>query len=95
RQIAKKAQAILKANLGAKELDELNPILQAKHILNASSPKLYISCGQQDELGFYSGASEFAATAKNAGAQVQWVPLAGGHCAVDSDSLAAFLSPSG
>ena len=59
--------------------------------LKGSFPRLYVSCGKADEYGFFNGALRFVEAARGLGARAEWVPLEGGHCAVDPGSLAVFL----
>ena len=69
------------------------PLDLAKKVLNKNSPRLYISCGDEDEYGFFDGARKLALEiAKPQGVDVTWVPIQGGdHCTVDPLSTALFL----
>lgn len=53
---------------------------------------LYVSCGRQDQYGFYFGAEKFVQIAQSKNANVVWMPLEGKHCTADPDSVAKFLS---
>jgi hypothetical protein len=67
-----------------------NPLHLANTIVK-SSPAYYVSCGTQDEYGFFEGAEQFAQLAQARGASVKWVPLDGAHCAIDANSVAEFI----
>ncbi len=70
-----------------------SPLDLAKTILNEDSPTLYVSCGDKDEYGFFTGAEQFYEVAKANGVKAEWVPIAGqGHCAIDAESVAKFLA---
>lgn len=60
--------------------------------LTFQSPRLYVSCGQSDEFGFFEGAQSFARAAKERGVRVIWQPMPGGHCAADARAIARFLA---
>ncbi len=71
-----------------------SPIAQAKSQLSSNSPAVHISCGNNDEYGFYEGAELFAQIAKTNGVTpLVWQTLTGGHCVLDPESIAKFLSP--
>lgn len=72
------------------DYDAASP-LQLAEKASSATPPLYVSCGSYDEYGFFEGAERFAATARARGTKVAWRPLQGGHCAVDIESVAAFL----
>lgn len=57
------------------------------------TPKVYLSCGDADEYGFFEGTMKFASMAVRKGVQVTWAPKHGGHCTIDSKELARFFSP--
>jgi hypothetical protein len=52
---------------------------------------LYLSCGMYDKYGNYGSVQSLAELARSRGFNVTWIPLYGGHCAVDVKSLAEFL----
>lgn len=56
------------------------------------SAELYVSCGEQDEYGFFEGAGKFSDLASVTGANVKWDPMAGGHCVSNAKAIADFLS---
>jgi len=69
-----------------------SPLLLARTLLSERSPALHVSCGRQDELGFYEGAELFAQAAREQGVQeVQWEALEGPHCVLNPESIAKFL----
>jgi len=59
---------------------------------NVNYPELYLSCGLYDKYGNYEGTEALANTAKSKGIKTHWHPLYGGHCAIDINSLADFLT---
>lgn len=61
---------------------------------SGKAPKLYLSCGLYDKYGNFEGVELFANNAIKKGFQVEWHPLYGGHCAVDTSSVAEFVAPS-
>jgi pimeloyl-ACP methyl ester carboxylesterase len=52
----------------------------------------YISCGREDENGFFPGANELANRAASKGYAVAFDPLAGGHMTIDEEKIARFLA---
>ncbi|MFM5948497.1 MAG: alpha/beta hydrolase-fold protein [Novosphingobium sp.] len=55
-------------------------------------PPLYLSNGLYDAYGNFEGTQRLAAIAAEKGNPVEWHPLYGGHCAIDTASLARFLA---
>ena len=55
-------------------------------------PALYLSNGLYDAYGNFEGSQKLAENAAERGVSVQWHPLYGGHCAIDTASLARFLA---
>jgi len=53
--------------------------------------KLFLSCGRKDEYGFFKSSENFVKTAQDKGLSVEWHPVDGGHCSLDTAALAAFL----
>lgn len=72
--------------------EKANPLTLVNTKVAKDSTKLYVSCGSHDEYGFYPGTEKFAALGQKAQPTLQWRPLYGGHCAVDVNSLADFIS---
>ncbi|MDZ4663162.1 MAG: alpha/beta hydrolase-fold protein [Pseudomonadota bacterium] len=73
---------------------ERNAPLGLAKVLPRSSPSLYVSCGTRDQFGFIEGAFLLADQARNLGINTTWMPLEkGGHCTINSQSLAEFLRP--
>lgn len=58
---------------------------------DALTTSFYLSCGLKDEWGCQEGTTLVADRLKQRGANVELHLLPGGHCAIDSESLAAFL----
>jgi pimeloyl-ACP methyl ester carboxylesterase len=69
-----------------------SPLRLAQTKFGAASPAVYVSCGRTDEGGFYEGAQAFAKSAKTRGANIKWESLAGGHCVMNAEAIADFLS---
>ena len=55
-------------------------------------PALYLSNGLYDAYGNFEGTQRLASIAAKKGIPVEWHPLYGGHCAIDTASLARFLA---
>jgi esterase/lipase superfamily enzyme len=54
--------------------------------------KVFISCGDQDQYGFFKSSEVFAKIAAEKGFNTTWKPVANGkHCSLDVDSLSTFL----
>jgi hypothetical protein len=58
---------------------------------NANSPELYVSAGNSDSYGIFKPSENLAKVAKSKGVKTTWVPLKGGHCVFDFNSIAKFL----
>jgi S-formylglutathione hydrolase FrmB len=54
-------------------------------------PELYLSCGLYDNYGNFEGTQALADLAVKKGVKTRWHPLYGGHCAIDTVSLADFI----
>ncbi|WP_435275248.1 alpha/beta hydrolase-fold protein [Psychrobium sp. nBUS_13] len=52
---------------------------------------LYLSCGKRDDWGCMDGSLSLVVLAKRRNIPLQWEPREGGHCDIDSKSLADFL----
>jgi len=65
--------------------------LQLVEGVRPSQPELYLSNGLYDGYGNFEGTERLASVARSRGGKVEWHPLYGGHCAIDVQSLAAFL----
>lgn len=59
---------------------------------NAQYPSLYLANGLYDAYGNFEGTRLLADSAQSRGVAVEWHPLYGGHCAIDTASLARFLA---
>ena len=55
------------------------------------SPKLYLSCGVKDDWGCMEGSKAVVASVRSKGGQIEWHERPGGHCDIDTASLADFL----
>jgi S-formylglutathione hydrolase FrmB len=69
-----------------------SPLRLAQTKFGATSPAVYVSCGRTDEGGFYEGSQAFANSARTRGADIKWESLAGGHCVMNAEAIADFLS---
>ena len=69
------------------------PLATADQRLNASYPPLHISSSDADAYGFEEGAKIFADKATAHDVTVTWQFLKGGHCTLDTGSIAQFLLP--
>lgn len=55
-------------------------------------PDTYVSCGLRDDYGFQEGAKMFYDLIQTKAPVVEWVPIPNaGHCAIDAESVHAFL----
>ncbi len=72
---------------------ENNPVpLAGAYSAEEGGPAFYLSCGQRDEWGCLEGNEVVRRALERSGAAVEWHLTAGGHCDVDTSSLATFLS---
>ncbi|MGB0899434.1 MAG: alpha/beta hydrolase-fold protein [Psychrobium sp.] len=71
-----------------RSLDVLQQFEQGKFIQNTP---LYLSCGKKDDWGCMEGALALLQKARDSEVDIQWQPREGGHCDIDTKSLAAFL----
>ena len=55
-------------------------------------PALFMSCGEHDPWGCLQGGQTLSDAVRAQGGSVQWRVLPEGHCAIDTQSLAAFLT---
>jgi predicted esterase len=69
-----------------------SPLRLAQTKLGATSPAVYVSCGRTDEGGFFEGSQTFANSARTRGTDIKWESLAGGHCVMNAEAIADFLS---
>ena len=73
------------------EWNAINPISLIQRA-DQSFPELYLSCGLYDKYGNFEGTEALANLAIKRGVKTKWHPIYGGHCAIDTASLADFLS---
>ncbi|MCX6126472.1 MAG: hypothetical protein NTV34_17190, partial [Proteobacteria bacterium] len=71
-----------------------NPVDLATTYDFSSGPSLYLSCGTKDSWGCMEGSLSIVKSLQANGGAIEWVPRPGGHCDVDSISVAEFLRPS-
>lgn len=55
-------------------------------------PALYLSNGLHDAYGNFEGTEKLARMAKARGVTTAWHPMYGGHCSIDTSSVASFLT---
>ncbi len=55
-------------------------------------PALFMSCGEHDPWGCLKGGQALADAVRTQGGDMQWHVLPEGHCAIDTNSLATFLT---
>jgi hypothetical protein len=67
-----------------------NPLFKTSQ-LNSQSPNLYLSCGRQDQFGFFYGTNKFFEDGLKKKAPLAFSPLEGGHCTFDSVALAQYF----
>ncbi|MEO1481510.1 MAG: hypothetical protein AAFU77_05340 [Myxococcota bacterium] len=61
-------------------------------LAQGSLPRVYVTCGETDDWGCMPGSRSAVTRMKERGAEVEWHPRPGGHCDIDSESLARFLA---
>ena len=69
-----------------------SPLALAREYKKASAPEFYLAAGYYDGYGLYSGNAKFGEILRRSGATINWRPQWGGHCAIDIESLARFLT---
>jgi S-formylglutathione hydrolase FrmB len=69
-----------------------DPFVLARNVDVSKLPKLYSAAGFYDEFATYEGNAAFAQILKDKGADIDWRPQWGHHCAIDISSLADFLT---
>ena len=72
------------------EWKRINPLDLVKRA-DAQFPAMYLSNGIYDAYGNFEGTQMLANKALLRGVSVEWHSLYGGHCAIDTNSLANFL----
>ena len=73
------------------EWKSMNPLDLVKRA-DEQYPAMYLSNGIYDAYGNFEGTEMLAGRASRRGVSVEWHPLYGGHCAIDTTSLARFLA---
>ncbi len=58
----------------------------------SEGPAFYVSCGKTDEWGCTEGGEKLVENLRMRGGRVSWVATPGGHCDIDVNSLASFLT---
>jgi Putative esterase len=74
----------------SEEWEAISPIKLIERA-NKQYPELYLSCGLYDNYGNFEGTEALANIAASKGVKTIWHPIYGGHCAIDTASLADFL----
>ncbi len=64
-----------------------NPLKRISE-LNSQSPNLYLSCGKQDQFGFFYGTEKLFEGGQKQKAPLMLSPVEGKHCAFDAEALA-------
>lgn len=68
-----------------------DPLALSGHFDSKGAPDIYLSCGEKDDWGCMQGSQLLVKNIKKNNGNIQWVPRMGGHCDIDSRSLALFL----
>ncbi len=71
--------------------ETVDPLRRARTGFGPATPPLYVSCGREDEMGFFPAARGLAEAARENGVPVVWAPLPGRHCSIDPEGVARFL----
>jgi hypothetical protein len=71
-----------------------NPLSLVENTELSQLGDLYLTCGKRDDWGCMSGSKKLVKSIKEKGGNVEWVPREGGHCDIDHNTLAQFLSRS-
>lgn len=74
--------------------EENDPLYLSRSFDPNNAPSLYLSCGEKDEWGCLEGSTQFVTNIRKTGGKIEWHQRPGGHCDVDVESLATFLSGS-
>jgi hypothetical protein len=69
-----------------------NPVPLSRQFNGSSGVQFYLSCGLKDEWGCQEGAESVVKNIQRRGGKVEWHLMPGGHCDIDSRSLALFLA---
>lgn len=71
-----------------------NPVPVSERAEPLENVDFYVSCGARDDWGCQEGAELVVNNLKKRGSRVEWHLRPGGHCDIDSSSLARFLGAS-
>jgi pimeloyl-ACP methyl ester carboxylesterase len=71
--------------------DAANPLTLMNSVEIQGLPQLYMAAGAYDRFALFEQDQNFARTLLSRGAQLEWRPQWGGHCAIDIPTLADFL----
>lgn len=71
-----------------------NPLSLVQNTELSQLGNLYLTCGKQDDWGCMNGSQKLAKIINEKQGDVEWVPREGGHCDIDHNSLAQYLSRS-
>lgn len=72
---------------------DASPLALANQSDLTHAPAFYVSCGTQDEYGFFEGARNLVTTLQRRGSAAEWQALSARHWAMDFEALAGFLVP--
>lgn len=89
-EIMKRLGLALAAN--PEEWKKISPLELVKNFDFVDAPAIYLSCGMYDQYGAFKGVEKLWKAFQEHNAEIIWRPLYGGHCAVDPNSLADFLT---
>ena len=71
-----------------------NPLSLARNTELNQLGDLYLTCGKQDDWGCMNGSQKLVKIINQKQGDVEWVPRPGGHCDIDHNTLAQYLSRS-
>ncbi len=70
-----------------------DPLSLTSKVEKDKTPNLYLTCGAIDSWGCMEGSEAIAKAVAAKSGEIEWIPRSGGHCDIDSKSLAEFLAP--
>lgn len=73
------------------EWNAINPLELIKNFGLDHKMALYLSAPLYDKYGVFEGVSKMAQIGRERGLNITWQPLYGGHCAIDTNSVAEFM----
>ncbi len=69
-----------------------DPLFLSQSFEKEGAPEIYLTCGAKDDWGCMEGSKSLVKNIKKAKGQITWVPRAGGHCDIEYESFAHFLT---